>query len=351
MVATPERAARNRFLRACRGEAPERPPVWLMRQAGRYLPEYRELRAKVSFEELCRSPELACEVTLQPIRRYDFDAAIIFSDILVVSDALGCPIRFPKGGPIADEPVRDRAAIDRLSVPEAREALGYVMDALALTRRALPEDTALIGFCGGPLTVASYMVEGGGSRNFEKLKGLIYGDPEAFDSLMDKLTTLSIDYLRAQAEAGADALQVMDTWASALPKRAYQARVAPHVKRLFAGLADIEVPKLYFARGASHLLPLIPGLGATAAGIDWTLPLDEAREQLGGDGRFPVQGNLDPVILLGDEATMRREVRAVIDGVSDKRGYIFNLGHGVIKDTEPERVAQLVDEVRRAPAS
>lgn len=337
------------FIQACNGEnLSGPPPMWMMRQAGRYLPEYREVRAKISFEELCRTPEMAAEVTLQPIRRYNFDAAIIFSDILVVSDALGCPIHFPKGGPKAEKPVRTKADIDALVVPDAKEALGYVCDALRATKAQLPDSTALIGFAGAPLTVASYMVEGGASKTFTYLKSLIFHSPKEASQLLGKITSLTADYLRAQVEAGADAVQVFDTWASVLPKADYRDVVLPHLKNLFAELSDLTVPRIYFAKGAPHLLPYIKEMGCTMSGVDWSITIDEARDMLGLGPAFPVQGNLDPVLLLGDEGTMRKRVRALIDGVSEKRGYIFNLGHGIIKETKPEIVTALVDEVRKS---
>jgi uroporphyrinogen decarboxylase len=337
------------FIQACYGQntAPH-PPMWMMRQAGRYLPEYRAIRAKLSFEELCRTPEHAAEVTLQPIRRYDFDAAIIFSDILVVSDALGCPIHFPKGGPKAESPIRDRRAIDQLTVPDARDGLGFVMDALRLTRAALPNKTALIGFAGAPLTVAAYMVEGGASKVFTHLKSLIFHAPDDAHALLGKIAALTADYLRAQVEAGADAIQLFDTWASVLPKADFEKVVLPHIKLIFDKLSDLDVPKIYFAKGATHLLPFIKDIKCTVAGVDWAITINEARGLLQRGSSFPVQGNLDPVLLLGDEATMRKRVRALIDGVTERKGYIFNLGHGIIKETKPEIVSALVDEVRKS---
>lgn len=333
------------FLQACRGELPDRLPVWLMRQAGRYLPEYRAVREKVSFEELCRNPELACEVTMQPIRRYDFDAAIIFSDILVVSDALGCPVRFPTGGPVVDNPIRSRAAIDALLEPEVEEALGFVLEAHKLVRAALPARTALIGFAGGPVTVASYMTEGGASKSFGKLKNLILGSPDDGAELLRRIARLTARYLRAQVAAGADAVQVFDTWASVFSREDYARAIAPCLRELFAELADLGVPRIYFTQGGSHLLPEIASLGADVIGVDWRIPIDQARSIIGRPDH-PVQGNLDPALLLCDEATLRRRVRSTVDAVSEPRGYIFNLGHGVIKDTSPDNVAALVEELR-----
>jgi uroporphyrinogen decarboxylase len=334
------------FVEACWGRPTARPPIWLMRQAGRYLPEYRALRSEVSFEELCRTPDLAAEVTLQPIRRYNFDAAIIFSDILVVSDALGCPVRFPKGGPRVDEPIRSVAAVEALRVPPASESLGFVMEALNRVRVALPSTTALIGFAGAPLTVAAYMVEGGSSRNFENLKRMIYQEPACASALLGKISELTADYLAAQVAAGADVVQVFDTWASILPPADYATHVLPHLKDLFTSLAGLGVPTIYFAKGASHLYDSIRQIGAQVVGVDWSLTLDQARILL-GDPRHPVQGNLDPVTLLCDAETVRRRARAVVESVSERSGYIFNLGHGVIKETDPEVVSALVDEVRR----
>lgn len=335
------------FIEACYGRPTERIPLWLMRQAGRYLPEYREIRAETSFEDLCRTPELAAEVTLQPIRRFDFDAAITFSDILVVSDAMGCESRFPTGGPKIDEPVRTAADVERLTCPDPNDALDFVMNTQRIVRRELPDTTALIGFAGGPLTVASYMVEGGSSKTFSLLKGLLFSDREAADALLGKLVEVTAGYLRAQIEAGCDAVQVFDTWASVLGHGDFNEIYRPHLIDLFERLKDIDAPKIYFAKGASHLYRSLGPLGADVLGVDWTVSIDEARALIDPEVPHPVQGNLDPVLLLGDEATLRRRTRSLIDAVSERRGWIFNLGHGVIKETPPENVAALVDEVRR----
>lgn len=334
------------FLEACRGGRPARVPIWIMRQAGRYLPEYREVRSKCSFEALCRTPELAAEVTLQPIRRYDFDASIIFSDILVVSDALGCEFHFPNGGPVTDKPVRSAADIAALAGEAS--SLDFVGDALRIVRRELPERCSLIGFAGAPLTVAAYMVEGGASKDFARLKGLLYGDPKSFDALLDKVSALTIDYLKAQVAAGADAIQLFDTWAGLLSEADFERHVAPQVARIFAALRELGAPIIYFPKGSPHLLPMIPKLGANVAGLDWSLSINKARKWIGAGDSFPVQGNLDPVTLLCSAEVVRARARALIDQVQERSGYIFNLGHGILKDTDPAVVAALVDEVRKS---
>lgn len=317
-----------------------------MRQAGRYLPEYRAIREDVSFEELCRSPDLACEVTMQPIRRYDFDAAIIFSDILVVSDALGCEFHFPKGGPVTNSPVRSQADIDALTVSDPRESLGFVMEALKRTRAALPAHTALIGFAGAPLTVANYMVEGAASKTNALIKSMIFHEPKLAHALLSKLARMTAEYLKAQIEAGANAVQLFDTWAAIVPDSVYAEVVLPHVKFIFDALKDCGVPRIYFAKASSHLFPWIREIDAEVFGVDWTLSLDRARGLLDLGAQKPVQGNLDPIHLLGQPEQVRASVRSVLDSISDKRGYIFNLGHGIQKQTPPENVSALVEEVR-----
>lgn len=340
------------FLRACRGERPERTPIWLMRQAGRYLPEYRAVRARVSFEELCRSPELCAEVTLQPVDRLGVDAAILFSDILVVFDALGVDVRF-EPAPVIAAPVRTRADLDRLRWADPREACHYVFAAVRACKAALADRVPLIGFCGAPFTTLSYLVEGTTSREFEHVKKLMFSEPGLFGHLMERLTDLLIDYLRAQVEAGADALQVFDSWAGALAPDDYREHVLPHTARLCAavrafapGPTGARAPLILFARGNANLLALSAGLPADVVGVDWTIELERAIDVV-GPGRV-VQGNLDPMALLGPAALVERKARAIVAAGKRARAHIFNLGHGISRHTDPAIARLLVDTVHAA---
>ena len=341
------------FLRACRRQPVERTPIWMMRQAGRYLPAYRAVRAKASFLELCHTPELACAVTLQPIAEYGFDAAILFSDILVTLPPMGLDIAFPDKGPVIGNPVRDRAAIDRLRVADAAADLGYVLDAVRLIRRELPPATPLIGFAGAPFTLVTYAVEGGGSKEYSKTKALLFGDPAGADALLEKMADTVAGYLIAQLEAGVQAVQLFDSWAGILAPAdfdRYALRWAKHViDRVRAHPASAGAPIIYFVNGCAPYLDRYASSGADVLGVDWRIDLDTVRARV-GDG-VALQGNLDPGALFAAPDELRRRVREVLDRAGPV-GHVFNLGHGVQPDTDPAQVRIMVETVRdyvRAP--
>ncbi|MCI4350078.1 MAG: uroporphyrinogen decarboxylase [Thermoplasmata archaeon] len=334
---------RRRFLEALRGEAPETTPIWLMRQAGRYLPGYRKLRAEHAILEIARDPALAAEVTLEPVRRFDVDAGVIFADITLPFAGLGLDFRIDPGvGPVIPTPVNDRAAVDHLRSFDAETELGFVGQAIERFRLAAP-DRPVIGFAGAPFTLASYLAEGGASRDFAATKRFLGTDPAGFHELLRRLTQVTIDYLRMQARHGAHALQVFDTWAGVLGRREFDLEVAPYLRDLFAETAAWKVPTIYFSTGSTHLLPILKGLGATALGVDWRLPLGAVRREVGGG--LPLQGNLDPGAMLGSADAMRRRAAEVLREIPDRRGHVFNLGHGVLPGTDPERVRELVEFV------
>ena len=333
------------FLRACRGERPERTPIWLMRQAGRYLPEYREVRARVSFEELCRTPSLCAEVTVQPIDRLGVDAAILFSDILVVFDALGVDVRF-EPSPVIATPVRTEADLARLRWADPRDACSYVYEAVRACKAALADRVPLIGFCGAPFTTLSYLVEGKTSREFEHVKGLMFCQPGLFGQLMERLTDLLITYLGGQVAAGADALQIFDSWAGALAPDDYREHVLPHTARLVAAVRQLGVPVILFTRGNSNLLALSSELPADVVGVDWTIDLARAIDVVGP--HRVVQGNLDPLSLLGPAALVEQKARAIVAAGRRARAHVFNLGHGISRHTDPAIARLLVDTVHAA---
>ncbi|PXV52106.1 uroporphyrinogen decarboxylase [Dyella jiangningensis] len=339
----------DRFLRALRREATDTTPVWVMRQAGRYLPEYRATRARAgSFMALAQSPELACEVTLQPLERFELDAAILFSDILTIPDAMGLGLSFAQGeGPQFAHPVRTKADIEKLAVPDMDSELRYVMDAVRLIRRELHGRVPLIGFSGSPWTLACYMVEGQGSRDFARLKGMCWSEPALAHRLLDTLAQAVAAYLIAQAEAGAQALMIFDTWGGLLgpaPFREFSLRhMAQVVEALKAHPASRELPVILFSKGAGQHLSAMADTGCAALGVDWTIDLSDARQAVAG--RVALQGNLDPAILLADPEVIRREVRRVLDSYGNHPGHVFNLGHGITPEVNPEHVKVLVDEV------
>ena len=335
------------LIRTLRGEVADCPPVWLMRQAGRYLPEYRELRARSgTFLDLCYTPEHACEVTLQPIRRFGFDAAILFSDILVIPDALGQKVAFKQGeGPVL-EPLRSADDIDRLDRGRVIDHLAPVFETVQLLRRELPENVALIGFAGAPWTVATYMVEGGSSRDFATVKAMAYGAPDDFDRLIALLADATADYLIAQADAGAEVLQLFDSWVGVLPDMAFMRWVIEPTKRIVARIRAVHptIPLIGFPRGAGVMyLPYAAGTGVDAVSLDTAVPLDWAAHEV--QTMVAVQGNLDPILL-------RAGGKALADGVRRIRRtfaggpFVFNLGHGIVPDTPPEHVAELVAVLR-----
>ena len=344
----------DRLLRALCREPVDVTPVWLMRQAGRYLPEYRTLRAAAGdFMSLCRNPELACEVTLQPLRRFDLDAAILFSDILTIPDALGLGLYFEDGeGPRFRRPIEDVGAIERLRVLNTARDLPYVLDAVRLIRRELNGRVPLIGFSGSPWTLATYMIEGGSSRDFVRTKSLLYAQPEALHRLLDKLAASVIDYLNAQIAAGAHAVQIFDTWGGALSAAAYREFSLAYMARILRGLTRVaegrRVPVILFTKGGSPWLEEMADSGCDALGLDWCVDIGEARRRVGD--RVALQGNLDPAVLRASEQVVRREVECVLRAFGPGPGHVFNLGHGISPDIEPNRVASLVDAVHSVSA-
>jgi uroporphyrinogen decarboxylase len=347
MAETSDRS--NRFLRALRRQPVDAPPVWIMRQAGRYLPEYRATRERAgSFLALAQTPELACEVTLQPIERFELDAAILFSDILTVPDAMGLGLHFVDGeGPKFHRPLRSAADIAKLGVPDPEQSLRYVTDALRLVRRELRGRVPLIGFAGSPWTLACYMIEGEGSRDFARVKAFALDEPVAMHALLEVNARAVAAYLAAQAAAGAQALMVFDSWGGMLAPAMFREFSAHYLEQVAALLRDDprarDVPLILFSRGANASLEVLAGTGCTALGVDWTITLDEARRRVGD--RVALQGNLDPATLLASPDAIRREVRRVLDDFGPHPGHVFNLGHGITPDVPPEHVAVLVDAV------
>jgi uroporphyrinogen decarboxylase len=338
------------LVRALRGEAVERVPVWFMRQAGRSLPEYRELRRGRTLMQLARTPELAAEVTLQPVRRHGVDAAILFSDIVVPLAAIGVDVEIQPGvGPVVAQPVRSAGDVRRLRPLHAGEDLPELAETVRLLCAEL--DVPLIGFAGGPFTLASYLVEGGPSKAQARTKALMLSDPALFDELLRRLAGIAAAALRAQVEAGAAAIQVFDSWIGSLSREQYERHVAPAAEALLAELADLGVPRIAFGVGTGHLLEAIAATGPDAIGLDWRTPLSDARRRLGP--AMPLQGNLDPTALLAPWSVVRAEAAAVL-AEAPPRGYVFNLGHGVLPDTPadvPGRIVDLVHEHALAMAA
>jgi uroporphyrinogen decarboxylase len=336
------------YLRALRREPVERTPVWLMRQAGRYLAEYRATRARAgNFLALCKTPELACEVTLQPIDRYGLDAAILFSDILTVPDAMGLGLHFVDNeGPAFHRPLREAADIARLPVPDPETELRYVMDAVRTIRSALAGRVPLIGFAGSPWTLATYMIEGRGSRDFIQAKRLRYDAPALLDQLLDKLTEATALYLAAQARAGADALMLFDTWGGVLDPEGFRRFALAPMTALVARLAKLApgVPVTLFSKGAAAHLPALAQTGCAALGVDWTISLEQARAAVGD--RVALQGNLDPATLFAGPAAIREHAARILAEYGHAPGHVFNLGHGIVQGTPPDHVAALVEAVR-----
>jgi uroporphyrinogen decarboxylase len=334
------RTMRDLFLRACRCEPVERTPVWYMRQAGRFQPEYRALRERHGILEICRTPDLAAEVTLMPVRAFDVDAAILFSDIMVPVAAMGVDLAIdPGSGPRIASPIGSAAEVARLRVPEPGEDLAFVAEAVKLLVSEL--DVPLIGFSGAPFTLASYLIEGGPSRSFIRTKALMYEDPLMWGSLMDKLAETVIASLRAQADAGASAVQVFDSWVGALSVDDYSAFVLPHSRRIFEETADLGVPRIHFGVGTGELLEPMRDAGGDVVGVDWRVPLDRARARLGDD--VAVQGNLDPALLLAPWDLLRGRAEDVLrrGAEASRTGHVFNLGHGVFPETDPDVVRRL----------
>src|SRR5437016_89096 len=337
----------HRFLDACRRRPVDRTPIWLMRQAGRYLPEYRAVRAKVSFLELCKSPELAAEVTVQPVDILGVDAAILFSDILVVSEAMGMELILEDQGPQFPAPLRSAADVQKLRVPDPDRDLGYVLEAIRRSLRRLDGRVPLIGFCGGPWTLAAYMIEGKTSRSFEKAKAMLFADEKLAHALLTKISDALIGYLNAQLAAGAHAVQIFDSWAGALGPEDYSRYGAPYIARVIAGLQrDPREPQpvIVFGVETGELLSQLAATGADVVGVDWRVPLDEARGRVGP--AVALQGNLDPASLFLPLPQQQKRVARVLE-LADQAGpgHVFNLGHGVLVGTPVENVKALVQQV------
>lgn len=336
-----------RFLKACRGEPVDRPPLWLMRQAGRYMPEYRAVREKAgSFLTLCRTPELAAEVTLQPIRRFGFDASILFSDILIPAEAMGAEVTFATGeGPKIGNPIRSEADLARVASPAPQEACPYVFDAIRILREELPQDVPLIGFVAAPFTLLAYLVQGGGSRNFEHAKQMVLGNPALGKQLIDKIVDYSAKHATAEIEAGAQALQLFDTWAELLGPDDFPTwclEPANEVFRRVRAAVGPDVPFTYFSKGSAGQLDMLGRTEAGVVSIDWRLDLAKAKAALPGK---QLQGNLDPLVLYTDPATVRERAKRILDA-GGGQGHVMNLGHGILPKTPHENVDALVDAVR-----
>jgi uroporphyrinogen decarboxylase len=335
----------ERFLKACRREPVDCTPVWFMRQAGRYMAEYRALRSKHSILELCKTPELAAQVTLQPIDRFPLDAAIIFADILLPLEPMGLSLEFAAGeGPVIHNPVRNQADVERLKVTDGGE-LEYVAEAIRQARHALNGRVPLIGFAGAPFTLASYAIEGGSSRNYLLTKQLMYGEPKAWHQLMDKFARVITGYLRRQIKAGAQAIQLFDSWVGCLSVGDYVEYVQPHVQLIFEGLKREGVPMIHFGTGTSAMLRQIRQAGGDVIGVDWRINLDEAWATVGHD--VAVQGNLDPLALFAPLHEIERRVEDILRRAGGRPGHIFNLGHGILPTTPIEHVAATIDMVHK----
>lgn len=342
----------DRYLRALLRQPVDKTPVWVMRQAGRYLPEYREVRAKAGdFMTLCSTPELACEVTLQPLQRYDLDAAIIFSDILTIPDAMGLDLYFVTGeGPKFNKVIQSASDIANLAVPDMEDSLGYVMEAIRLTRREIGGKVPLIGFSGSPWTLACYMVEGGSSKDFAKVKGMLFDAPDQMHALLEVLAKSVTAYLNAQIAAGAQSIMLFDTWGGALGQTNYQQFSLAYMEQIVQGLTRENdgriVPVTLFTKGGGQWLELMADTGVDAVGLDWTTDIASARQRVGN--KVTLQGNMDPCVLYASADRVEKEVASVLEGFGKgKTGHVFNLGHGIHPTVNPDNMARLVDSVHR----
>jgi len=334
------------FLAACRRRPTAYTPVWLMRQAGRFLPEYRAIRERIGFLELCRTPEVAAEVTVLPVEKLGVDAAILFADILLLLEPLGVGLEFSRGeGPVICRPVRSPADVERLVVPEPEESVPWTLESVRLVREALRPDQAVIGFAGGPFTVAGYLIEGKPTREFKQTKACMYGQPDVWHALMDKLADAFGRYLAGCVRAGADVVQLFDSWVGALSVADYREFAAPYSARV---LDAVDVPTIHFATGDAHLLEERRAVGGDVIGIDWRVPLDVAWERIGHDRG--IQGNLDGAVLLGPRERVERGTEDVLRRAEGRPGHIFNLGHGVLPETDPDDLGRLVRLVHRRTA-
>jgi uroporphyrinogen decarboxylase len=334
------------LVRAARREPVERTPVWFMRQAGRSLPEYRAVRERHSFWEVAHTPDLCAEVTLQPVRRHGVDAAVMFADIMTPVLGMGIDVDLVEGvGPVIDRPVRTLADVDRLRVPDPDEAFAPLLEAIGIVRRELLPEQAVVGFCGGPFTVAGYLVEGRPSREFSTVKAMMLGEPRVWHALLDKLADCFSAYAAAQARAGADVVQLFDSWVGTLSPRHYEQLVAPWSARI---LAAPDAPTIHFGTGTATLLPAMARAGGDVIGLDWRIPLDDGWALVGDDRG--VQGNLDPAVLLGPWERIETEAHDVLARAAGRPGHIFNLGHGVLPGTDPDRLTRLARLVQALPS-
>jgi uroporphyrinogen decarboxylase len=338
----------SRFLRALRRQPVDRTPVWVMRQAGRYLPEYRATRAQAGdFLSLCRNPELACEVTLQPLRRFALDAAILFSDILTIPDAMGLGLYFAEGeGPGFHKPVRDIHAIERLMVPDMTDSLGYVLDAVRLIRKEMPKELPLIGFSGSPWTLACYMVEGQSSRDFKRILSLVYTEDSTVHKLLNTLALSVSNYLIEQINAGVNAVMIFDTWGGILTPRTYQLFSLCYMQQIVDRIKEHnpDMPIILFTKGGAQWLEKMAETGCDVLGLDWTCDLQSARQRVGT--KVALQGNLDPSVLLGSKQVIRQQVGEVLSSYGHGSGHIFNLGHGITPDVSPEHVSVMIEAIQ-----
>jgi uroporphyrinogen decarboxylase len=328
------------FLKACWGQPTDYTPVWLMRQAGRYLPQYMEVRKKCTFLELCKTPDLAAEVTIQPIDYLGADAAILFSDILTPVEPMGMKLDFVPG-PVFENPVRSMADVEALRIPQMEEDVPYVLETIKILRRAFEGRVPLIGFGGAPFTLACYMVEGKGSKDFAQIKKMMYAAPEVYAALMEKVTEMDRQYLNAQIAAGAQAIQIFDTWGGILAPVDYQKYILPYTKKLIDGLDRKGIPVIHFVKGSGTMLDLVKKAGSDVVGLDWHIGLGTARDILGEN--IAVQGNLDPTVLYAPKAHIRQEVQRIIDENAGRPGHIFNLGHGILPTVDPEHAKYMVE--------
>ncbi|MDH3348845.1 MAG: uroporphyrinogen decarboxylase [Desulfobulbaceae bacterium] len=335
------------FLKACRGEKTDYTPVWFMRQAGRYLPEYQKVRGTVTFLELCKRPDLAVEVTLQPIDIFGMDAAILFSDILIPMEAMNLKLEFHEGrGPVFPNPVRDQKGVDNLIVPDPDATMDFVMETIRLLRKELK--VPLIGFSGAPFTLATYLIEGGSSKVFLETKKMMYQQPEVYHGLMRKITECTSLYLQAQARAGAQALQIFDSWAGVLAPCDYEEFAMPYVSSIISDLRKVtDVPLIYFANNGSTLIEHTVTVGADVLGLDWRIKIQDAVAKV---GNHALQGNLDPIALFLPKDKMRKRIGAIVEGAKDAKGHIFNLGHGIVPQVPPEQVRIAVDAIHELSA-
>lgn len=333
------------FLRACKRQNVDRTPIWIMRQAGRYLPEYRAVRAKADFLTMCKTPELAAEVTIQPVDIIGVDAAILFSDILVIPEAMGMHLEMNEGkGPVFPNPIRISDDAKKLKSIDPTSELKYVLDAVSLTKKTLDNRVPLIGFSGSPWTLLTYMVEGKGSKNFSEVKKLIYNNPVLAHSILDKLANTVADYLSAKIEAGCNAVQIFDTWGGILSQKDFEEFSLRYVEKIISQIKRKDEPIIFFAKGVHYKLDKIASVGADVLGLDWTMDLGQARNLVGN--KVALQGNMDPTVLYANKDYIREETKRILSSFGNGNGHVFNLGHGILPDIDPENVKALIKYVK-----